>query len=328
MPILKTIDMRHFTSCCLISLALLNPFYPIAPTSGSSHLSSASFDLSTASSNPSPTSSTPSTASSNLSTASPIPSTASPKDWKIGVQLWTFHFVPFVQAIAKADSAGIKYFEAFPGQPLGGDMPDTFGIHMSETSKAELKQLLEQHGIHIYAMGVISPRTIDEWVKYFDLAKYFGLSYITCEPKKNHWDAIDSLAGIYHIDLAIHDHPRPNAYWHPDSVMAAIKGHSHIGSCADIGHWARNGLDPVACLKELQGHIFYVHLKDIDSLGHTRAKDLVVGTGAINYPPVFQELKRQNFNGYFSIEREANWYNNVPDVIATVKFFNEQVSKL
>src|SRR4051812_28289935 len=42
--------------------------------------------------------------------------------WKIGVQLWTFHFVSFVQALDKADSAGIKYLEAFPGQKLGGDM--------------------------------------------------------------------------------------------------------------------------------------------------------------------------------------------------------------
>jgi sugar phosphate isomerase/epimerase len=242
--------------------------------------------------------------------------------------MWTFHFVNFIKALDKCDSAGIKYIEAFPGQTLGGDLPGSFGTAMSDDTRAKVKQLLQSKGIHMYAMGVIVPRTIGEWVKYFDLAKYYGLSYITCEPLKNQWDAIDSLAGIYHINLAIHDHPKPNVYWHPDSVLAAIKGHNHIGSCADIGHWARNGLDPVACLKELEGHIYGVHLKDIDTLGHTRAKDLVVGTGAINYPPVFQELKRQNFKGYFSIEREDNWYNNVPDVVATVKFFNEQVSKL
>jgi len=52
--------------------------------------------------------------------SSAAPSVAA--SWKIGVQMWTFHFVPFVQAIAKADSAGIKYLEAFPGQQLGGDM--------------------------------------------------------------------------------------------------------------------------------------------------------------------------------------------------------------
>jgi sugar phosphate isomerase/epimerase len=251
------------------------------------------------------------------------------KDWKIGVQMWTFHVAgPFVKALDKVDSAGLKYIEAFPGQPLGGDMKDTFGIRMSAASRAELKKLLQSKGIQIVAMGVIQPNTIAEWKEYFDLAKEFGLSYITAEPIKTQWDGIDSLAGLYGINVAIHDHPRPNAYWHPDSVLAAVKGHSHIGSCADVGHWVRNGLDPVDCLKKLEGHIYGVHLKDVDSAGNTKANDKVVGTGVIKFTPIFQELKRQGFKGMFSIEREDNWYNNVPDVIATIRFYNDQVSKL
>ncbi|MBS1663981.1 MAG: sugar phosphate isomerase/epimerase [Bacteroidetes bacterium] len=250
-------------------------------------------------------------------------------DWKLGVQLWTFHVAgPFVKSITQADSAGIKYVEAFPGQPLGGGMKDTFGIRMSADSRAKIKQLLQSKGIQIVAMGVITPKTMDEWKQYFDLAKEFGLSYITCEPLKNQWDGIDSLAGVYGINIAIHDHPRPNAYWHPDSVLAAVKGHPHIGSCADVGHWTRNGLDPVECLKKLEGHVYGVHLKDIDSAGNTKAKDLVVGTGVIKFTPIFQELKRQGFKGMLSIEREDNWDKNVQDVIATRNFYNEQLSKL
>lgn len=306
--------MKYFTTYCLIGLIILQPIYPVSTASGTKRTASSIIKDAFISS---------SAASCNTSS-----SISSPNDWKIGVQLWTFHYVSFVRALEKADSAGVKYLEAFPGQALGLEVADTFGINMSHASKAKVKQLLASKGMHIYAMGVISPETIHEWKRYFDLAKYFGLSYITCEPRKDQWDAIDSLAGIYHINLAIHDHPRPNAYWSPDSVLAAVKGHHHIGSCADIGHWARNGLDPVACLKELQGHIYGVHLKDIDKLGNTEANDRVVGTGAINYPPVFRELKRQHFHGYFSIEREDNWYNNVPDVVATVKYFNGQVSKL
>jgi sugar phosphate isomerase/epimerase len=302
--------MKHITSCCLVSLAMLQ-----SPTT--------SIDFSAghyAARMSNPTTSASTAAASRLAT--------SPKDWKIGVQLWTFHFVTFAEALNKADSAGVKNVEAIPWQKLGGGLPGNFDYNMTDSTRMKVKELLKAKGIHIYAMGVVTARSIDEWKKYFDLAKYFGLSYITCEPLKNQWDAIDSLAAIYHINLAIHDHPRPNAYWSPDSVLAATKGHPHIGSCADIGHWARNGLDPVECLRKLEGHIFGVHLKDIDTLGHTNAKDLIVGTGAINYPPVFEELKRQNFKGYFSIEREDNWYHNVPDVIATVKYFNQQVSKL
>jgi sugar phosphate isomerase/epimerase len=250
------------------------------------------------------------------------------KNWRLGVQLWTFMKFDFVTALSKVDSSGVKYVEAFSHQALGGGMKGYFGPDMTPDEKARVKQLLQSKGITIVAMGVIVPKDLAEWKKYFEFGKEFGLSYFTAEPIKTQWDGIDSLAGIYGINVAIHDHPRPNAYWHPDSVLAAVKGHSHIGSCADIGHWARNGLDPVVCLKELQGHIFGVHLKDIDTLGNTKANDMVVGTGAINYPPVFQELKRQHFAGMFSIEHESNWDNSVPDVIQTVKFYNAQVAAL
>jgi sugar phosphate isomerase/epimerase len=33
----------------------------------------------------------------------------------------------------------------------------------------------------------------------------------------------------------------------------------HVGATADTGHWLRSGLDPVACLKILQGHITSAH---------------------------------------------------------------------
>jgi sugar phosphate isomerase/epimerase len=250
------------------------------------------------------------------------------KDWKLGVQLWTFMKFDFVTAIGKVDSAGIKYVEAFSGQRLGGGMNHSFGPEMTADEKAQVKQLLQSKGIHIMAMGVIVPRDLASWKKYFEFGKEFGLSYFTAEPIKTQWDGIDSLAGIYGINVAIHDHPRPNAYWHPDSVLAAIKGHKHIGSCADVGHWARNGLDPVTCLQALAGHIYGVHLKDIVQFGNTQAADTVVGMGVIKFTPIFQELKRQNFSGMMSIEHESNWFNSVPDVIYTKKFFDEQVAAL
>jgi sugar phosphate isomerase/epimerase len=248
--------------------------------------------------------------------------------WKIGVQLWTFRMFTFAEALNKVDSAGVKYIEAFWGQSLGGGMKDSFGIRMSADSRAKLKQLLQTKGISIVAMGVIVPGTKDEWQKAFELAKEFGLSYITAEPHKDQWDMVDSMAGSYGIKVAIHDHPKPNVYWSPDSVLAAVNGHPNIGSCADVGHWARNGLNPVDCLKKLEGHIYGVHLKDIKKFNDTRAADTIVSKGVIDFPSIFQELKRQHFSGMFSIEHESNWYHGLPDVIATVQYYNEQVAKL
>jgi sugar phosphate isomerase/epimerase len=264
----------------------------------------------------------------STSTDTTAASTGSTAGFKLGVQMWTFRMFTFTEALDKVDSAGIKSIEAFWGQKLGGGLPGEFGASMSADTRKKLKKMLQDKGIQVVAMGVISPQNKAEWVKAFDLAKEFGLGYITCEPVKTQWDMIDSLAGAYSIKIAIHDHPKPNPYWSPDSVLAAVQNRQNIGSCADIGHWARNGLNPVECLKKLEGHIIGVHLKDIIKFDDTKAADTVVSKGVIDFPAVFAELKRQNFNGMLSIEHESNWYHGLPDVIETKNYFDGQIAKL
>ncbi len=273
-------------------------------------------------------SSTTVTDTSSASKNSAPASTGSTAGFKLGVQMWTFRMFTFTEALAKVDSAGIKNIEAFWGQDLGGGLPGKFGADMSADTRAKLKKMLQDKGIQIVAMGVIVPKDKAEWVKAFDLAKEFGLSYITAEPIKTQWDLVDSLAGTYNIKVAIHDHPKPNVYWSPDSVLAAVQNHPNIGSCADVGHWARNGLNPVDCLKKLEGHIFGVHLKDIVQFDNTKAADTVVSKGVIDFPAIFAELKRQNFSGMLSIEHESNWYHSLPDVIFTKNYYDQQIAAL
>ncbi len=265
---------------------------------------------------------------STTATADSAGASGSTAGFKIGIQMWTFRMFSFADALNKADSAGVKNIEAFFGQELGSGMKGEFGTGMSTDTRAKLKQLLQSKGMQIVAMGVISPKDSAEWKKAFDLAKEFGLSYITAEPNKKHWDMVDKMAGEYGIKVAIHDHPKPNPYSSPDSVLEAVKGHPNIGACADVGHWARNGLNPVECLKKLEGHVYGAHLKDVVKFDDTKAADTLVGKGVIEFPAVFAELKRQNFNGMMSIEHESNWYHNLPDVIATVRYYNDQVAKL
>jgi sugar phosphate isomerase/epimerase len=276
-------------------------------------------------------SSSSSTATADSSAVKPDSSTVntgSTAGFKLGVQMWTFRMFSFSDALDKVDSSGIKNIEAFIGQNLGGGMSGKYGLDMSPETIAKLKALLNKHGIQAVAMGVIVPKNKAEWVRTFELAKNLGMSYITAEPIKNQWDLVDSLAGVYGIPVAIHDHPKPNMYWSPDSVLAAIQGHTHIGSCADVGHWARNGLNPVDCLKKLEGHIIGVHLKDIVEFNNPKANDTVVSKGVVDFPAVLAELKRQNFKGMLSIEHESNWYHNLPDVIFTKNYYDSLIQKL
>jgi len=250
--------------------------------------------------------------------------------WKIGVQLWTFRLFSFTDAISKVDSAGAKFIEAFPGQKMGGDFGKkaTMGPELSAEDRTKVKELLKSKGITMIAFGVTGGKDSKEWQKLFEFAKDMGLQYITIEPENKHWGLVDSLAGVYGVKAAIHDHPKPSHYWHPDSVLAAITGHPNIGSCADLGHWSRSGLDVVECLKKLDGHLIGAHFKDVKEFGKTDAEDVITGTGVNKWPEIFAEFKRQNFSGMFSIERENNWENNMPDVKQEIKFFNEQVAAL
>ena len=276
-------------------------------------------------------SSSSSTATADSSAVKPDSSTAntgSTAGFKLGIQMWTFRMFSFSDALDKVDSSGIKNIEAFIGQNLGGGMTGKYGLDMSPETLAKLKALLNKHGIQAVAMGVIVPKNKTEWIKTFELAKNLGMSYITAEPIKSQWDLVDSLAGVYGIPVAIHDHPKPNMYWSPDSVLAAIQGHAHIGSCADVGHWARNGLNPVDCLKKLEGHIIGVHLKDIVQFNNPKANDTVVSKGVVDFPAVLAELKRQSFKGMLSIEHESNWYHNLPDVIFTKNYYDSLIQKL
>ena len=54
-----------------------------------------------------------------------------------------------------------------------------------------------------------------------------------------------------------------------------------------------------------------------------------VGTGVVDFPAIFEELKKQNFDGHIYIERDSvEVAGNLPSVMQEVKYYHEQVDKL
>lgn len=250
--------------------------------------------------------------------------------WKLGIALYTFHQFSFAEQLAKADSAHIKFCEGFMFSKTGPELKDSMISALSPTGIEKLKQLIKAKGMQIVSFYLIGGNTVESWQKQFEMAKRFYVKYVTAEPPVDMWDSIDSLAGVYKIKVAIHNHWKGTSkYWHPDSVLVALKGHSNFGVCADVGHWPKSGINPVEALKKLKGHIIALHLKDIAAYNDPRLKDVVVGTGIIDFPEVFRELKRQNFTGYIMIERDADEKpNNLPSVKQTIDYYNRQMKKL
>ena len=252
------------------------------------------------------------------------------KDWKFGVALWTFHTVNFPQSLDKVDSAGIKYIEPNTFHSSGPELKDSMILQLSPAGIDKLKTLIAQKGLTCESLYIVGDSTLKSWIKQFDIAKQLGVKYVTTEPPLNMWDSIDSLAGAYGIKVAIHEHWKGvSHYWNPDTTLMALKNHPNFGVCADLGHWPKSGIDPLDAVKKLSGHIIGVHFKDIAAYNDATLKDVVTGTGIVKFPEIFEELKKQNFNGYVYIERDSvEPQGNLPSVIREVKYYKEQVGKL
>jgi sugar phosphate isomerase/epimerase len=252
------------------------------------------------------------------------------QDWKLGVALWTFHTFNFEEALEKIDSSGLTYIEPNTFQNIGPLFNDSLVHQLSPAGLGKLKKMIDDKGLKAASIYIAGDSTVQSWKEQFDIAKQLGVTFVTCEPPVNLWDEVDSLAGVYGVKVAIHEHWKGvSNYWDPDSVLMAIEGHPNFGACADLGHWPKSGIDPVDAVKKLSGHIIGIHLKDIAAFNDPSLKDVPVGTGVVDFPAVFQELKRQGFKGPIYIERDAeDLPSNLPSVIQTVKYFNDEVEKL
>jgi len=252
------------------------------------------------------------------------------KDWKFGAALWTFHTMNFPESLDKVDSAGLKYIEPNTFHSAGPELKDSIIMRLSPAGIEKLRLMIAAKGLICESIYIVGDSTIISWKKQFDIAKQLGVEFVTTEPPLNMWDALDSLAGTYGIKIAIHEHWKGTShYWDTDTTMMAINGHPNFYVCADLGHWPKSGVNPLDAVKKISGHIIGIHLKDIAAYNDPLLKDVPVGTGIVDFPAIFQELKRQGFKGHIYIERDAeDQPGNLMSVIQTVKYYNEQIGKL
>jgi len=260
------------------------------------------------------------------SSAAPIPENCRTGGIALGCQAWTFKEYSVLEAIDKTAAAGGKVIELYPGQKFSPEQPDVkFDHNATDEMIATVKARLQTAGIRPVNYGVVGiPKDEAAARKIFEFAKKFDLYGITTESVEA-MDTIEKLVKEYDIRVGFHDHPRradkPDyKMWDPNYILSIVKDRdARIGSCADVGHWVRSGLDPVDCLKILQGRVISAHLKDLNVKALT-AHDVPFGEGVTDIPAVIAELKRQNFAGNASIEYEYNWKNNVTDVAQCVGF--------
>jgi sugar phosphate isomerase/epimerase len=264
-------------------------------------------------------------ASHNAFPVPPIPDDYHVGGFAVGCQAWTFKSFTVLETIEKTAQAGGKVIEFFPGQKLSKDEPTAkFDHNASDETIRQVKDHLAKNKVLPVNYGVVGAKGEAEWRKIFEFAKKLGLYGITTEAVGD-LETIEKLVKEFDIAVGIHQHPkRPNdpnyKVWDPAYVLSVVQDRDpRIGACADTGHWATSGVNPLDAIKLLRGRIISLHLKERDQIGQL-GTDLIFGTGITDTKAILDELKRQGFKGNISIEYETNWENSVPDVAQCVGF--------
>jgi sugar phosphate isomerase/epimerase len=245
--------------------------------------------------------------------------------WKVATIAYTFRKFTFFEAISKTKELGINYIGGYPGQIIGEGVAGNMDYKMDVDTRNKVLAHLKSQGVKLIDYGVITPNTEEDWKTLFEFAKAMGIENIVSEPAPEQLQLVSKLCDTYEIDVAIHNHPAPSRYWHPDTLLASISGLSaRIGACADVGHWIRSGLDPVESLKKLDGHIKELHFKDESEKG-PKALEVVWGTGQADVKEMLAELHRQRFSGFLSIEYESNPEDNLNEIKESLVYYNQIV---
>ncbi len=241
--------------------------------------------------------------------------------FSICVQCWSLKEFSVFEALAMIAAAGAGGVEFYPGQRLGGKFGNSpFGPGMGSEQIEAVKGALQKHHLAAINLGVLDvPRDEAKARVFFDFARRLGLNGITTESIGS-IDVLERLAAEYDIKVCFHNHPRPTGLWHPDTIWQALQGrHENLGYCADIGHWAASGLDPLEVVRKIAPRVHAFHMKDRTSLEEP-SRDQPLGTGIIDIPGILEEVRKHSFTGNVTVEYEYNWETNLPEIAQCIGY--------
>jgi sugar phosphate isomerase/epimerase len=190
-------------------------------------------------------------------------------------------------------------------------------------------------GIKIVACGNVDMKKPEEHRRAFEYAKAIGSPCIVCAPTHEDLKDIEKLAKEFKIRIAIHNHgPEDKFMPTPESVLDAVKGMDPLmGLCLDIGHTARTGADPVEWIAKAGPRLHEMHFKDLKDPHNKdwkvgRDSQVAVGEGVLPIKEAFQQLAKQKYQGYCSLEYEINAKDPLPGMQKSFDYMRKIITDL
>jgi sugar phosphate isomerase/epimerase len=249
----------------------------------------------------------------------------------VGLQSYSLrHFKQLDQVLQRIRDLGLHYVEFYR---------DHVPLNSTDAQIKAVRNLCREHNITPIAFGVERfTKDNDANRRIFQFARNLGVRYLSADPDPDSFDSLDKLVAEFDIAIAIHPHGPINdkqlhRWFSAQRILDAVRDHDRrIGSCLDTGHLIRSAqppfgekLDPAAQIRAMGARNFGIHLKDHDNQAR---RDVPFGKGTLDVLSVLRALREVKFQGYISIEYEANPDNPVPDIRACLDVFRDSVRRL
>jgi L-ribulose-5-phosphate 3-epimerase len=163
------------------------------------------------------------------------------------------------------------------------------------------RDLLDRHGIRVVSLAGNFGETPDDLATACQLANALDVDLLggMGDVLRNHRSEAETVLREHGVRFAYENHPEKT----PQDVLALIgDAEDVLGAAVDTGWWATQGYDPVEAIRDLQGRLFYVHLKDVEAEGtHITCMH---GDGVARIAACVDELLELGYRGPLSIEHE------------------------
>jgi sugar phosphate isomerase/epimerase len=247
---------------------------------------------------------------------------------KIGLQLYTLRDTIGKDpkgVLAKVASFGYKELETY-----GYDSGKIFGMDFTEFCKHVKGLGMEVVSGH-YGLDKIKG---DTWQKAVDDAKKNGQKYMVvpyiAEPERKSIDDYKKICAALNaagevcnkngIRFGYHNHAFEFETLDgqiPFDVMLKELDAKNVGMEMDIFWVVNAGHDPIKYFEKYPGRFEQWHVKDMDK--NDRNKNADIGSGAIDYKPIFAKAKLSGMKHWY-VEQETYPGEPIDSVAASAKF--------
>ena len=245
---------------------------------------------------------------------------------KVALQSYSLRVFTLEEALNKVKGLGLDGIECFPGQRLSDKYPKAkVGPSLNAEERAYMKKLLKDANLKMISFGVTGATKEAEIEKICQFAKEMGAERVLTEAPVYWIPVWNKYCKKYGLTMCLHHHATnsANQYWDADVMKKYISGYSNVRANPDPGHWGRAGRDLVKSLKTLEGLIASVHMKDEMRFNDINNKCVPLGEGVLDIKGVLAELDRQGYDGYFVIEYEADWQDNVGKIKKCIDYLRK-----